>query len=96
MEYDAVVFGSGPGGASAARELCRAGKRVIMLEYGSDSEWLGTHLSALYQIDLKSALPFGHPMLVRGITTGGSCALLVLPVLCIGRYAAARMLENWS
>lgn len=83
MEYDAVIVGSGPGGASAARELCRAGKRVIMLEYGSDSQRLGNHLSLLDKIDWKNALPLAHPVMVRGITTGGSsliyCATAARP-----------------
>ena len=71
-EYDAVVVGSGPGGASAARELCRAGKKVIMLEYGSDGQWLGTHFSVLNKVDLRNAVPLGHAPMIRGITTGGS------------------------
>ncbi len=72
MEYDAVVVGSGPGGASTARELCRAGKKVAMLEWGKDRQRIGTHLSVLPNLDLKNSIPLGHPMMVRGITTGGS------------------------
>jgi choline dehydrogenase-like flavoprotein len=30
------------------------------------------------------------------VVPGELGALLVLPVLCIGRYAAEKMLENWS
>lgn len=71
-EYDAVVVGTGPGGASAARELSGAGKKVLMLEWGPDSQWIGSHLSVLPKVDLKNSLPLGHPMMVRGITTGGS------------------------
>ena len=71
-EYDAVVVGSGPGGASAARELTRAGKKVALLEWGTDSAWVGTHFSVLPKVDLKNALPLGHAMMIRGITTGGS------------------------
>jgi choline dehydrogenase-like flavoprotein len=36
--YDAVVIGSGPGGATAAQVLCTAGWRVLVVERG---EWLG-------------------------------------------------------
>jgi len=71
-EFDAVVVGSGPGGASAARELTKAGKKVALLEWGTDSEWVGTHFSVLPKVDLKNALPLGHAMMIRGITTGGS------------------------
>lgn len=31
-----VVVGSGPGGATVARELSKAGKKVILLEKGKD------------------------------------------------------------
>jgi len=71
-EYEVVVVGGGPGGASAARELVRAGKKVLMLERGTDSEWVGSHLSIVPKVDMANALPLGHEMMVRGITTGGS------------------------
>jgi choline dehydrogenase-like flavoprotein len=72
IEADVVVVGSGPGGASAARELCRAGKKVVMFEWGSDSAWIGSHLSVLPKVDLRYSIPLGHEMMIRGITTGGS------------------------
>jgi choline dehydrogenase-like flavoprotein len=72
MEFDVAVVGAGPGGASAARELCRAGKKVAMLEWGGDSDWIGSHLSVLPKVDMKNAIPLGHAMMIRGITTGGS------------------------
>jgi len=74
-EYDVVVVGSGPGGASAARELTRAGKKTIMLEWGSDSEWVGSHFAVIPKLDLSNALPLGHAMMVRTIATGGSTVI---------------------
>jgi choline dehydrogenase-like flavoprotein len=71
-EFDVVVVGSGPGGASAARELVKAGKKTALLEWGGDSQWVGSHLSVLPKTDMKNALPLGHAMMIRGITTGGS------------------------
>ncbi|MFO8058453.1 MAG: FAD-dependent monooxygenase, partial [bacterium] len=75
LECDVAVVGSGPGGASVARELCRSGKSVVMLERGSDSDWVGSHISMLPKVDLKNAVPLGHATMVRGLTTGGSSVL---------------------
>ena len=74
-EYDAVVVGSGPGGASCARELTKAGKKVAMLELGPDSNFIGHMPGALYNADMSNALPIGHATMIRGITTGGSSLL---------------------
>ena len=72
IETEVVVVGSGPGGASAARELVKAGKKVTMLEWGSDSDWIGSHLAVIPKVDMKNAIPLGHAMMIRGIVTGGS------------------------
>jgi len=45
--YDAVVVGSGPGGATVARGLSMAGKEVLLLEKGKDHQNLGTYAGAL-------------------------------------------------
>ncbi|BCS98991.1 ferredoxin [Desulfoluna limicola] len=45
--YDAIVVGSGPGGATVARGLAMAGKEVLLLEKGKDHQNLGTYAGAL-------------------------------------------------
>ncbi len=75
---DIVVVGSGPGGATIARDLAVKGKKVIILERGKDNRPTGKLLSAFkYQGGLEF---FGNGMkitkdflqVVRCITTGGT------------------------
>jgi choline dehydrogenase-like flavoprotein len=76
--YDAIIVGSGPGGASVAREAARRGMRVLVLERGSAAPVTGT----LGQMVTMAAVPgkgaFVHrdaSLLVRGLTAGGSSTL---------------------
>jgi len=78
MHYDAVIVGSGPGGAGVAREASRRGLRVLVLERGSAAPVTGT----LAQMASMAAVPgkgaFLHrdaSLLVRGLTAGGSSTL---------------------
>ena len=66
-----VVVGSGPGGATVARELARKGDDVIILERGRDHRWsVGSVFAYATMYDIKKSK---HGVLVRrGITTGGS------------------------
>ena len=76
--WDAIVVGTGPGGATVARELARHSMRVLVLEQGSAAPLEGT----LTQMGGMAAIP-GKGMfvqrdaslLVQGITAGGSSAL---------------------
>ncbi|MGC9027499.1 MAG: GMC family oxidoreductase N-terminal domain-containing protein [bacterium] len=73
--YDVIVVGSGPGGATVAKELALKHKKVLILERGSNTPIKGTTLQAISM----SAIP-GQSLLItykmlaimRGITTGGS------------------------
>ena len=76
--FHAIVVGSGPGGASVARELARAGRRVLVLEQGSAAPVAGT----LGQLARIAAIPgkgsFMHrdgSLLVQGINAGGSSTI---------------------
>ena len=74
-EADVVVVGTGPGGATVAREMTRRKKEVLMLEWGQAAPVRGTMLqyAASAAVPGKSFLITGDLCgMVRGITTGGS------------------------
>lgn len=72
-QVDAVIVGSGPGGATVARGLADAGKKVLLLEKGRDLKWIGNHFTALMFTD-KMGMSFTKEGLniVRAFVTGGS------------------------
>ncbi|MCX7678519.1 MAG: GMC family oxidoreductase [Spirochaetes bacterium] len=75
QRFDVIVIGTGPGGATTARELTNRGKKVLMLEWGPGGPIKGS----LWQYIRQQCWP-GRSLLitnnflgmVRGITTGGS------------------------
>jgi len=69
-----VVVGSGPGGATVARELARRGEPVIIIEKGRDHQWpVGTVFAYATMYDIKRSKD--GVLVRRGITTGGSTML---------------------
>ncbi len=88
QRYDAIVAGSGPGGATVARELARRQMHVLVLEWGDDAPATGriTHILPRGLLPGRSLLLTGQAIgMVRGITAGGSsmyyCATAIDPPL---------------
>ena len=74
-DFDAIVVGSGPGGATVAMDLSKQGQKVLILEWGDNDPKKGTLFSAFPRafvpgrsvVVTKQAIP-----IVRAITAGGS------------------------
>lgn len=75
-DHDVIVVGSGPGGATVAKELSAKGKKVLILEWGGNAPLKGTFLQSAKMIGIpgRSVLLTNKKLhvLLRGITTGGS------------------------
>jgi choline dehydrogenase-like flavoprotein len=74
-EYDAIVVGTGPGGASVAKELSQKNRRVLILEWGANVPENGKLMAAMRGIGVpfKNLLfTYNRVMMVRGTATGGS------------------------
>jgi choline dehydrogenase-like flavoprotein len=79
LRADVIVAGSGPGGATLARELARRGKRVLLLERGIDHRprsYYGTYLGALIYADRRSLLFTDEGLnIVRPLMLGGATSM---------------------
>ncbi|GAB3534479.1 FAD-dependent oxidoreductase [Photobacterium alginatilyticum] len=76
--FDAIVVGSGPGGATIASELANQGQRVLVLEWGNNAPLTGSfiQMAGIAAIPGKSAyITPDLSLLIRGITAGGSSAI---------------------
>jgi choline dehydrogenase-like flavoprotein len=74
-KYDAIVVGTGPGGGTVARDLTVKGKKVLMLDWGSNAPVRGTNAQGFGYIAMPfKSMYFTDSMLalVRAITVGGS------------------------
>ena len=74
-KYDAIVVGTGPGGATVAKDLTVKGKKVLMLDWGSNAPVKGSNSQAFGYIGMpyKSLYIIDNMLgLVRAITVGGS------------------------
>ena len=71
-EFDAVIVGSGPGGATIARELSARKKKVLILERGANAPLKESFFGATSI--LSSALVGDDLVTTRAFTTGGTTA----------------------
>ncbi len=79
QRYDVVVVGSGPGGATVAKELAAKGKLALILEWGSGSPVSAHRLKQTWQALRWLGWPGkgllvtkGLMAVVRGVCKGGS------------------------
>lgn len=79
FETEVVIAGSGPGGATVARQLAQAGRRVVLLERGKDYRgkfYYGTSLGALLYTDRASFLFTREGLnIIRPLMTGGATSM---------------------
>jgi len=74
--YDVIVVGSGPGGATVARQLAMAGKEVLLLEKGKEHQNLGSYVGALSVLDRFGFFKSREGLTMLKVTTlGGATAI---------------------
>jgi choline dehydrogenase-like flavoprotein len=79
LRSEVIVVGSGPGGATAARQLARGGENVLLLERGVDYRsriYYGTYLGALIYADRMSLLFTREGLnIIRPLMVGGATSM---------------------
>ena len=79
LTADIVIVGSGPGGATLARETARAGRDVVLLERGRDwrgSALYGTYPGALLYADRNALLFTAEGLnIIRPLMLGGATSM---------------------
>ena len=73
LKAQTIIVGSGPGGATVARELARRGKEVLILEEGAYHHPVGSWLTMLKMLDhMGNFASIEGTQMVRLLTVGGS------------------------
>lgn len=78
QQLDAIVVGSGPGGATVAKELTLRNRKVLILEWGSNAPIRGSKFQCLMMAGIpgKGLLLTNQVLAVfRAITTGGTSVI---------------------
>lgn len=78
QSYDAIIVGTGPGGAMVANELSRGQRKVLMLEWGENPRITGGFWQEAKAISTpgKNILITNERLpVIRGVSTGGSTML---------------------
>ena len=79
LSADVIVVGTGPGGATVARELSKNGKKVLLLERGYDHRekfYYGSYLGALRYSDRASLLFTEEGLnIIAPIMVGGATSM---------------------
>jgi GMC oxidoreductase/NAD(P)-binding Rossmann-like domain len=79
-DFDAIVVGSGPGGATVAGELSKRGKRVLILERGGNRPLKDSFLAA---VSILNDVSLGDRLVMsRALTTGGTTAIYLAATVC--------------